>query len=53
MIKDMDIQKIISHTGKKPDILEIFCETDDDVNDWHHKVRFWIQDIMTTSSREV
>ena len=53
MLKDLDPAGIISLVETEPDFLEIFGETEDQVNDWSYATKFRIQDLMIKASKEV
>ena len=53
MLTKVDIRKIISYADTEPDFLEIFGETEDQVDDWRHQTEARIEDLIIRASREV
>ena len=49
----MDIKHIISLADQEPDFLDIFGETEDQVDNWRHETEARIDDLMIRASREV
>ena len=49
----MDIKHIISIADTEPDFLEIFGETEEQIDDWRHETEARIDDLMIRASREV
>ena len=48
----MNIKHIISIADHEPDFLEIFGETEDQIDDWRHKTEDWIDDLIIRASKE-
>ena len=53
MLNKMDIRRLISFADNEPDFLEIFGETEDQINDWRNEIEAHIEDLMIRASREV
>ena len=53
MLRDLDIPGITELANTEPDFLEIFGETEDQVNDWSEDARFRIQDLTLRAAKEV
>ena len=53
MLNKMDIRRLISFADNEPDFLEIFGETEDQIDDWRNETEAWIEDLMIRASREV
>ena len=53
MLKDLNINEIISLADTEPDFLEIFGETEDQVCDWSNTTKYRIQDLMIRAYDEV
>ena len=53
MLKDLNINEIISLADSKPDFLEIFGETEDQVSDWSITTKYRIQDLLIRAYDEV
>ena len=53
MLNKIDIKHIISLTDQEPDFLEIFGETEGQVDNWRHATEARIDDLMIRASREV
>ena len=53
MLTKMDIKHIISIADNEQDFLEIFGETEDQIDDWRHKTESQIDDLMIRASKEV
>ena len=49
----MYIKHIISVADSEPDILELFVETKDQVDNWRHETEARIDDLIIRASREV
>jgi len=49
----MDIRRLISFADNEPDFLEIFGETEDQIDDWRTNTEAQIEDLMIRASREV
>ena len=49
----MNIKHIISVADHEPDFLEIFGETEDQIDDWRHETEGRIDDLMIRASKEV
>ena len=53
MLKDLDLPSIISLADTEPNFIEVFGETEDQVNDWVEEAKDRIQDLMIRASKEV
>ena len=53
MLKDLDLDGLISLADTEPDFLTIFRETEDQVDDWRHAIPIRIQDLMIRASKEI
>ena len=53
MFKNLDTVGIISLADAEPDFLEIFGETEDQVNEWSTAAEFRIQDLRMRASKEI
>ena len=53
MMNQLDLPSIISLADTEPDFIEIFGETEDQVNDWKEEARDRIQDLVIRPSKEV
>merc|ERR1712082_427826 len=53
LLNKMDIRHLISYADTEPDFLEIFGETEDQMNDWRDSVEARIEDLIIRASREV
>ena len=53
MLNKMDIRHLISFADNEPDFLEIFGETEDQIDDWRNETEACIEDLMIRASREV
>merc|ERR1712082_169588 len=53
MLNKMDIRCLISFADNEPDFLDIFGETEDQMNDWRDEIEARIKDLMIRASREV
>ena len=53
MLDKIDVKNIISLTDSKLDILGIFGETEDQIDDWRHTTKVRINDLMIRASKEV
>ena len=53
MLTKVDISNIISYADTEPDFLDIFGETEDQVDDWRHQTEARIEDLIIRASMEV
>ena len=49
----MNMKHIISIADHDPDFLEIFGETEDQIDDWRHEMDDRIDDLMIRASKEI
>ena len=52
-LKDMDIKNIISIANTKPDFIEIFLETKDQIDQGRHTTQLIIEDLIISASKDV
>ena len=53
MLNEMDLKHVISLSDTEPEFIEIFGETEDEINEWHHATKIRIEDLIIRASKEV
>ena len=53
MLKELDLPGIIALADTEPDFMEIFGETEDQVNDWYIDAKFRTEDLTFRAAKEV
>merc|ERR1712121_629281 len=53
LLNKMDFRHLTAYADTEPDFLEIFGETEDQMNDWKDEIEAHIEDLIIRASREV